>query len=763
MYRFEVISDNPTPARRLLSLGGRLILLDIEASPPSETPVQVSLQLASYDDPSNELHSFLSKSANPNINSIILQALQRPRLDQFARIFSFLACADRIYSETEFNVFPALDEISHVLFNIHEAQQPRFADQSSSWYGLPELNATDMVGTGLWFWQSHRHSYRALERKIDHHLQHHANMYRSLSTTASSKLTHESYEPSDDHGDGQNNDTTRFHDPFTHGNITSTSGEQASMSAQAAAAAAEARAQADRTLMKELTGIGNKEAPYYFQRYMLRLLVRPFGDTAIKHVEHLDPPPISGGLDSFINNNESFGKGGKYGIRYSTTWLPDMVHFKEETGLVDNWGPEPEQRPMNSVGGELVLMLEPPVFLPYHVATQMDAVSDTIPQSYLSAAFVTSQRRIYGPKKHGNGSSASGNANAAEKNKEKENGTASSTTESVSNIPQNGSVGETSIKPEEKPKNDHAVEEGTSVLLGNGYAHGTSNNKRETDSACDDDTLDLDISFTSLVPYSFVRVVEIPMAHPRDLPGIILNLRKAILIDTLCRSLNLHETVQDANVDAAGGIGLRGASAGNRPVPGVGRNKGALDSKVPGMRPASTQVSSKTGGENEEEDEALDSDLLLLDTLLEAANNLSHKHIASQFQAGTTDNANDPSTASGEVNVTEKKLLVNISLVEENDDVHITVSLPALNQLSFWITPQLKSEGVLGIQASHLEFSSQGSNPNGGASNEMVIDDEPEVDVEELATKISAALELTEDLGLVCRYLSRTLCKSKAV
>lgn len=165
----------------------------------------------------------------------------------------------------------------------------------------------------------------------------------------------------------------------------------------------------------------------------------------------------------------------------------------------------------------------------------------------------------------------------------------------MSNIPQNGSVGETSIKPEEKPKNDHAVEEGTSVLLGNGYAHGTSNNKRETDSACDDDTLDLDISFTSLVPYSFVRVVEIPMAHPRDLPGIILNLRKAILIDTLCRSLNLHETVQDANVDAAGGIGLRGASAGNRPVPGVGRNKGALDSKVPGMRPASTQVSSKTG------------------------------------------------------------------------------------------------------------------------------------------------------------------------
>lgn len=154
------------------------------------------------------------------------------------------------------------------------------------------------------------------------------------------------------------------------------------------------------------------------------------------------------------------------------------------------------------------------------------------------------------------------------------------------------------------------------MLLGNGYAHcPTSDDQKENTQ--DEDILDLNVSFTSLVPYSFVKVVEIPIAHPRDLPGIILNLRKAILIDTLCRSLNLHETVQEnggSSSGVAGGIGLltrTGQGNGSRQIPGVavglGRKSGAPGGKgnAIGSNGAQVMISSNSNTGNEEGDETL--------------------------------------------------------------------------------------------------------------------------------------------------------------
>lgn len=826
-----MISDNPTPSRSLLSLGGRLILLDIEVS-PNEIPVQVSLQLASYDneEPNQDIHSILSKNAKPNVNDIILHALKRPRLDHFAKIFFFLACADRIYAETEFNVFPALDEISNALFKIQEAQIPLFADQSTSWYGVPELNPTNMMGTGLWYWQGHRHAFRALERKVEHHLQHQANIYKSLSS-AGSVSKHPADSSRNDlfedvkMEDGNN---TQFHDPFTHDNITSTAGldTSRSLSVQAATAIAEARAHADRKLLKELTGIGNKDAPYHFQRYMLRLLVRPIGDSAVQHIEHLDPPPINNNMDSLNSANPLEGLNGVnescYAIKYGRNWLPGVFHINECTGLVDNWD-SVEPQPINDstvgrMGGECVLMLEPPVFLPYHIATQMNSVSDTIAQSYLSASFVSSQRRLYGPKKHGNSNNSSNNSassshfsnplaskdgEADEANKTATGALARGSKDFHGTSSEgNGSNSLGQSEASASAKKEHDVEEGTSVLLGNGYAHcPTSDDQKENTQ--DEDILDLNVSFTSLVPYSFVKVVEIPIAHPRDLPGIILNLRKAILIDTLCRSLNLHETVQEnggSSSGVAGGIGLltrTGQGNGSRQIPGVavglGRKSGAPGGKgnAIGSNGAQVMISSNSNTGNEEGDETLDSDLLLLDTLLDAANTLDDKRIkdsvnfkklvAAAGRAGSfsgTDmpprfhkNANgSDELESGETKSAGKSLHVNISLVEENKDVHITVAIPSLNHFSFWITPTLKNQGILGVTVSHMEFvggaPNYRQNPNDGASSDaIVIDDEEledrDLDLTATATKLATALELTEDLGLVCRYLDRRLSSMK--
>lgn len=842
-FSFEVISDNPTPSRRLLSLGGRLILLDIEVS-PNETPVQVSLQLASYDndEPNQEIHSIFSKNAKPNINTIILHALKRPRLDHFAKIFSFLACADRIYAETEFNVFPALDEISNALFKIQQAQIPLFADQSTSWYGAPELNPTDMVGTGLWYWQGHRHAFRALERKVEHHFQHHANIYKSLSSNGATSDGPEN----SDNSKNLDDFSTQFHDPFTHNNITSTvkSNTQGSVSAQAATAAAEARAQADRKLMAELTGLGNKDAPYHFQRYLLRLLVRPVGDTAVQHIEHLDPPPVNNNLDAISSSNQFNGSGrlgeSRYAIKHSRNWLPQEFHINESTGLVENWDAVEPDFTSNTVGrngGECVLMLEPPVFLPYHIAAQMNSVSDSMAQSYLSAAFVSSQRRMYGPKKHGNANnnnnnnSKSGASHGAGSLASKEDGSA----EKDGSVPTNstrgsselnytfkGSISEASgsknLNKSEaaaaaSAKKEHDIEDGTSVLLGNGYAHCPTSSEKEEQFG-DEDTLDLNVSFTSLVPYSFVKVVEIPIAHPQDLPGIILNLRKAILIDTFCRSLNLHETVvqenANSNVGMTGGVGLQartGQGSNNIQVPGVavglGRKSGAPGGKgnAIGSNGAQVMISSNNNGEVEEGDEAMDSDLLLLDTLLEAANKLGNKQnkddtnfkklVAAAGRAGSFSEMDAPprlqtesqdgsattgiggnEPASAELKSVDKALAVNVSLVEENNDVHITVAIPSLNHFSFWITPTLKAQGILGVTVSHMEFAAgkfsanrKANVNNDTSSSAIAIDDDDEnlngddsdLDLSATATKLATALELTEDLGLVCRYLSHKL------
>lgn len=73
-----------------------------------------------------------------------------------------------------------------------------------------------------------------------------------------------------------------------------------------------------------------------------------------------------------------------------------MLQINDETGLVESWGPEPELKP---VTGEFALLLDPPVFLPRHVAASLDAVIDTTADSYINSSFVSSRRRVYGPKK----------------------------------------------------------------------------------------------------------------------------------------------------------------------------------------------------------------------------------------------------------------------------------------------------------------------------------------------------------------------------
>lgn len=680
-------------------------MLDIEEDLNTEQLDQVTFSLASEISPSDEHHSFTSQSISPSANEIILRALQQPRLDQFAKIFSFLACADRISSDSAVDCFRALDEISHTLFRIAQASPSIFSDLSTSCYGIPEFNVNNTLGLSLWYWQSHRHGYRTLERKI------HKKQLKNR---------------------GQQNtqpNSTKFTDPFSHIQINVK--PEISTSAPGSSGSIHKSAPQD-NILQELMGIGNVGPPYYFQRYMMRWTIRPTGDTAVQHLEHLDPPPPSGSLEGPGNNDSQYFGGkqnragtnhnSKYGVRYSNEWLPEMLQINEDTGLVEAWGPEPEFRPAT---GEFALLLDPPIYLPRHVAIQLDAVVDTSADSYINAAFVSSRRRVYGPKK------------SRKESIIKREG--STTTQGGNNSTVEGHQGSITGKAEEShfPHHEKGEGEKSSTLFGDGHSHGQEDEE-------DEDALDLDVSFSSLVPYPFVKVVEIPISHPRDLPRIVLLLRKSIMIDTLCRSLNLHETFNSQEA----GNGPRGSSSNGK----------------------TGNVSGQTDQDDEEDDEALDSDLLLIDTILEAATTMNAKrlkilnNIRSSLSAsssaidddegGSNDNTSDDvSNIMEKSDLFERELAINVSLVEENDEVHLTVSIPFLSHFSFWVTPTLKPPGNIGYSLSHINFSS--TLPNGAT----ISGSSDDLDLVGLATKLSAALEMTEDLGLVCRFLSHRLCK----
>lgn len=898
-----------------------MILIDIEASLPTEQLEQVTFSLSSIDEPSDERHSFTSQAVNPSINQIILSALRKPRLDQFAKIFSFLACADRI-SDSGVDCFRALDEISHTLFLIYESSPQLFSDLSTTWYGIPEFNVNNLLGLGLWYWQSHRHAFKVLEHKMDRlHKQKRAS------------------------GNGNTSKNPQFHDPFHHDSLSNN--QTSNNNSNNGNKNFEENAKYEReqhALLKELSGIGNvSDQPYYFQKYMLRWTVRPIGDTAIQHLEHLEPPPsnmskipTSIGATSaaypFANGNSAHSgklpRRSPYAIRYSTEWLPNssnnqgvpgsssssgsqQVAINIDTGLVEQWAPDPEFRP---VSGEFVLLLEPPVYFPRHMATQMDAVFEQDSTSYLNNTFVNSRRRVFGPNKE----------------------SSSKMDESRHSVSRDGDVEMTDAFHTGRDTNREGSSAGTgtgsqtdgaSVLLGSGFAHGGSTaeavssffdgNHENTNS---DEFMDLEINFSSFIPYSFVKVVEIPVSHPKNLPNIILNLRKCILLDTLCRSLNLHElsvpydgTDIDLSAHArrntfAGSINLnKGSNAGINPMApntyGATINIGNVnnntrlnplqqqqqqgqfrrqfqqqqklqqqqqlqDQQNPDSKPQSKgsnqddlsrsqahslqPIATQDTEAEDDNEEGLDSDLLLMDGLLKEAIEMEEEEETAQV-SNENDSLNPD--ASGQVNISmsnlESPLQVNVTLIEDmenansqqqqqqqqsdttnslsfNEAVHIVVSIPALHNFGFWVTPKVKSSGTLGFSVSHIGFSVTKTGKHGntrpsrvsreGSTMQFSIDnnssniksdlnrsnsqnakipitikeegglDDPasilesvfdssnqsngnenngtgtnslgwDIDWKGIQSKLENSLELTEDLGLVCKYACHLLCK----
>lgn len=575
---------------------------------------QVSLSLASAIEPSSEQHSFSSQQITPSANSILFAALsERQRLDRFANIVGFLACADKL--STSVDCFRALDEIASTVFRVHAASESSGGDSleylNQSTYGVPELNPCGTLGLGIWYWQTKRH-------------------------LASAALA-------------ERNREKRKRGTTTPGSNTDT--EAAGQQQIAAAAEVDASA---------------------FPKYMVRWSIRAQSTHGPGNKD------LAAGNSALASSNtdgmQQPASHLKYSARYSTEWMLPILSMNPDSGLVESWN-EPDFQPDQKA--EFVLLLDPPVYLPYTLAESLDATTEP-PSSATNTSNTTAAEGEY--------------------------------------------------------------------YLNNVFSH---SHRTVVDPGTGRETR-FDVSFSSLVPYSFVKVTEVPIAHPRDLPVILEHLRKAVLVDTLFRSLNLDQKHSPAS-------GVDGGSDGE-------------------------------GGENEDdddEDEALDSELMLIDALLESdmggtgsegaaartaitnqetktgsglnGNKGPTNGLTSNSNAANSTNNNPEHTANGDSTTASNSpqtYQTDVSLLEDAAQTYILVSIRSLQDLAFRISPVVtigKGRRAVELQVSHVGLGpSDGSDSSATASAALA---------EDLKKKVGRALEMTEDLGMVFAYVAKFLAE----
>lgn len=382
----------------------------------------------------------------------------------------------------------------------------------------------------------------------------------------------------------------------------------------------------------------NSELQYnsMFQKYMVRWSIRAQRQQKDNKLGNGSSLTTSSTSTSAASSAHS-----PYSARYSTEWLPPMISINSDTGLLESWN-EPDFQ--SDQKAEFVLILDPPVYLPYTVAESLDAT----------------------------------------------------------------------VEPPSSPDRDH-------------YINSAFSNTNRTVTHPNGGETKLDISFSSLVPDSFVKVTEVPIAHPKDLPNILLHLRKAILIDSICQSLGLGEKVVAQDQDLA-------------------------------------------REDEDEDDEVLDSELMLIDALLESdiPTDTNPTPTITKKEEGTKSNDtnntngtnnisnsnNNSNTNSGEGAVLTS-YQTNVSLIEENDEIYLLVNLPFLNDFAFRVKPTIKQgdgSRVIGLNIGHAGFGKSTEN-----SNNNLTAKSPDIDIQGLETKLTTALELTEDLGIVCAYVERYL------
>lgn len=185
-------------------------------------------------------------------------------------------------------------------------------------------------------------------------------------------------------------------------------------------------------------------------------------------------------------------------------------------------------------------------------------------------------------------------------------------------------------------------------------------------------TIKIDVSFANFMPINYISVSEIPISHPRELPRIIQILRRSIKLMTALESV---------------------------------------------LKSNSLKVSTNSN-ENDNDDEVIDTELMLVDAML----NQEHQQPIL-----------DESSSS---------FVMNLSLsLNSMDQVNIQVSIPMLRSILFDLTCEVV-EGLPLFEVQTLKIST----PTVQNGNSKYL---------ELQDRIQNSLNTTEDFGIMCIYIEQ--------
>ncbi|KAJ8102721.1 mediator of RNA polymerase II transcription subunit 1-domain-containing protein [Lipomyces tetrasporus] len=140
----EVFKDDIDGGKRI-SLGGRIILIDIDLLLPANKVTKVALSLAS-------MLNDQSSAAQARSDVLLLADLQTATLDAFARNVERLARHDKL-STNQIDNFQVLDGLyKNALQRIHEYEIHAGIDAENMGHGTPAVDDVGVLGLSIWYW-----------------------------------------------------------------------------------------------------------------------------------------------------------------------------------------------------------------------------------------------------------------------------------------------------------------------------------------------------------------------------------------------------------------------------------------------------------------------------------------------------------------------------------------------------------------------------------------------------------------------------------
>ncbi|KAK9456319.1 mediator of RNA polymerase II transcription subunit 1-domain-containing protein [Dipodascopsis uninucleata] len=145
----EVFKEDFDGGKRI-SLGGRIILIDIDLMLPSNKVSKATLSLASA------INDDIIAEQNARADAVLLANLQEPTLDKFADNLERVARLDKLSTKDIDNFQVVHGLYKNALSRIEKLERETLhMDPENDGYGIPKLNDEHALGLSIWYWRDH--------------------------------------------------------------------------------------------------------------------------------------------------------------------------------------------------------------------------------------------------------------------------------------------------------------------------------------------------------------------------------------------------------------------------------------------------------------------------------------------------------------------------------------------------------------------------------------------------------------------------------